>query len=62
MDPDVTLKSLRELVDTLQKQLDAGEAIHRSDVEAVCTHFQALDHWFKRGGFLPYEWDWSKHV
>ncbi|AZS12590.1 HNH endonuclease [Mycobacterium phage DrLupo] len=43
MDPDATLAELRG-------------AIAEGDFETAATHFEALDAWLSRGGFVPHDW------
>ena len=46
MDPDETLRRLRELV----------RANNYDDYENILEHFDALDEWLSKGGFLPRAW------
>lgn len=52
MDPDEALRQLREAIATLNQD------DHRREIaaEQVVDHFQALDEWLSRGGFLPKAW------
>lgn len=58
MDPNVTLKQLRELVGkyqdstSLQKNWDAGATLSE-----IVKLFDALDEWLTRGGFPPNNWN-----
>lgn len=57
MDPNETLKILRELSayalapEPWDDSIDAGETAIQ-----LAEHFQALDEWIQRGGFLPAGW------
>lgn len=50
MDPNAALANLREAVDAynLDNDMDA--------MERVVEHFEALDDWLAKGGFLPTAW------
>jgi hypothetical protein len=52
MDPNTTLKQIRELVTRIisygSDDLDDGEEL--------ATLFEALDEWIVNGGFLPKDW------
>lgn len=51
MDPNKTLKILRELVaNILTSSEDTGNEFK------VAEYFEALDHWIVNGGFLPTAW------
>lgn len=49
MDPNATLKEIRELLAANNK----GEEI---DVDRLCELIEALDRWLVGGGFLPRVW------
>lgn len=54
MDPDETLRQIREA-------LDRGHEAHSQEERAVAFAqaaglFEALDGWLCRGGFLPSDW------
>ena len=49
MDPNETLRRLRELA---ERELNAPDPDHADWAE----WFQALDQWITSGGFLPYAW------
>lgn len=53
MDPNVTLRELRESANDI---LDHGE-IDEALAFAFALKFQALDDWLRKGGFLPKDWD-----
>lgn len=54
MDPNAALKACHKAIaewrdaDTIDSQIHA--------LEDLLTHFQGLDDWLKRGGFLPRDW------
>lgn len=55
MDPNETLKRLREIVSEFREDSD-GEM----DLDAMSDmvdHFEALDEWIAKGGFLPKAWN-----
>lgn len=62
MDPNETLRQLRELI------LTNGDCGGPDDMDCpnlpimgeILELFQALDEWLKKGGFLPKEWDVGK--
>ncbi|GAA4201683.1 hypothetical protein [Actinocatenispora rupis] len=51
MDPDQTLREIRELLDD-----DRRAPLARDDVGALLDRIEALDRWLSRGGFLPRAW------
>lgn len=51
MDPNATLRELRDLMDSEDDDFD---------VERATELFWALDNWLSRGGFLPRSWDKNK--
>ena len=53
MDPDATLKQLRELCRQAMLEVDLPTFL----AEDLAEQFQALDMWLSRGGFLPHAWD-----
>jgi hypothetical protein len=59
MDPDETLKEIRELCDAVLHPHGAYPDIE--DCEMLATQFVHLDSWLKRGGFLPKDWQEKKH-
>lgn len=54
MDPNEALRRIREAASNAQIAPD--EATLRSDVEDLIAHFEALDEWLYKGGFLPAAW------
>lgn len=48
MDPNATLRELRDLV----RDAENGEDVQ----DEIAERFAALDNWITRGGFLPAEW------
>ena len=51
MDPDATLKEIRELLEIWKV-----EAFHAEEVERLAELVEALDEWLSKGGFLPKAW------
>jgi hypothetical protein len=49
MDPNVTLETLRDLLDRYE--------VDESVVPEIVETFHGLDEWLTGGGFLPAEWD-----
>ena len=49
MDPNAALEALRQLV----KQVYSGA---RTDPWLFAEHFENLDEWLSKGGFLPEAW------
>lgn len=54
MDPDTALRKLRDAVRRLDHSSE-GQA-QQADVDSAVDHFEALDQWLCRGGFLPHDW------
>lgn len=55
MDPNATLKRIRELVEAvLDHDLDDRDALDAAGYLADAV--QALDQWLSKGGFLPEAW------
>jgi hypothetical protein len=52
MDPNVVLAKLREAVKELEN--DPSDTFA---ADYVVGEFTALDEWFKKGGFLPRDWE-----
>ncbi len=50
MDPNETLKELRELIDLVLRGDDTS-------VFEAATKFEDLDEWISKGGFLPEAWN-----
>jgi hypothetical protein len=58
MDPDVTLKEIRAAMsDWLNAEDDALDANSTAAADRLVGHFQALDDWLSKGGFLPAGWE-----
>lgn len=55
MDPNSTLDQLRRLV----AEIDTADETS-NNVADLATHFEALDGWLCRGGFLPRAWESCK--
>ncbi len=53
MDPNETLRALRELVEQVHND-DEGDV--NDQLEDFAGYFEALDGWISKGGFLPREW------
>ena len=52
MDPDATLKEMRELAIMLadSRDIDGEQCVHLAEL------FLALDRWIMNGGFMPRSW------
>jgi hypothetical protein len=58
MDPNETLRQLREAVAAYRTADSHGDAESRADVaETVVSRFEDLDQWLSDGGFLPGAWN-----
>jgi len=55
MDPNVTLKEMREAIDHVARDVDKGYMEHEG-VDALLGCIGSLDAWLKNGGALPAEW------
>jgi len=55
MDPNETLASIRNARDDYNMASSIGQ--QDDAAERVIEHFEALDSWLSRGGFLPDAWD-----
>lgn len=55
MDPNTTLKQLRQLAHELESDIERG-ALDEGDVQHFVDLFDALDRWLTGGGFLPSGW------
>ena len=53
MDPDETLKALREQAAELALDSDYADP---NDVQEMVEKFRALDAWLSNGGFRPAAW------
>lgn len=59
MDPNETLRRLRELLDP--EDMDKREAgLTPEEADEAAGLFSALDQWIGRGGFLPDAWNMLK--
>lgn len=57
MDPNATLKALREAVEALEAGIPHLDPLGKyEDARDVVEHFRALDEWLARGGFAPKDW------
>jgi hypothetical protein len=59
MDPNAALDTIREAATNLRAQLDSDDPSSSAiEQEAgwLAEHFEALDGWLLKGGFLPDEW------
>ena len=57
MDPNATLKQLRELVKTIHDQRDIHLADLTEEAEDMANLVEALDEWMTGGGFKPRDWE-----
>lgn len=53
MDPNVALAKVREVITRWNSEKTFG----MSDVADMMSHFEWLDEWLSKGGFLPQPWD-----
>jgi hypothetical protein len=56
MDPNETLKAIRDGIVNLRDLMDQGYAPYPEDVQRLLSQAEALDEWLSKGGFLPKEW------
>ena len=59
MDPNETLRRLREAIAQLEELHEQGALGTGDDADVVAdaaVHFRALDHWLTQRGFLPNAW------
>ncbi len=52
MDPNATLKMLRDLATDILM----GGSDHEDAAEQIAEAFESLDQWISRNGFLPDDW------
>lgn len=52
MDPDAALINLRAAINAALIE----QSPDHDSVDAIAEHFEALDGWLSRGGFLPSDW------
>ncbi|MFE0099827.1 hypothetical protein [Streptomyces sp. NPDC059009] len=57
MDPNATLMRLRRAVDRIEVVAASPEEDWSGELIDVLEHFDALDQWLRRGGFLPSDWN-----
>ena len=57
MDPDETLKSMREAIATMEAS--GGGPTFAAAAETLAESTDALDQWLSKAGFLPKAWDAS---
>ncbi len=58
MDPDEALKNARKACDEIHEAAKAADVdgFEASSLQ-LTEAFEALDHWMRRGGFPPKDWD-----
>lgn len=56
MDPNETLRRLREKVREARADAEVQGYVNLGDAVAVLEYFAALDEWLSKGGFLPEAW------
>lgn len=58
MDPDVTVREMRALIDLLDRHLEdlPSDNIGVQVAAGLATKFQRLDGWLRAGGYLPTIW------
>jgi hypothetical protein len=58
MDPDMTLRHLREMVALWQDGHVGGNVSNlRAHLDAITSAFENLDGWLNHEGFLPTDWE-----
>jgi hypothetical protein len=58
MDPDLALQEIRTAMgDWLNAEDDALDVNSIAAGDRLVSHFQALDDWLSKGGFLPAGWE-----
>jgi hypothetical protein len=57
MDPNETLRRLREMARDAVERFDRDEEVASADAAEMAEAFQVLDQWITEGGFLPREWE-----
>ena len=55
MDPEATLRELRDLANELDDNEDLAEDEVRESAARMAELFQALDGWLSHGGFSPWK-------
>lgn len=58
MDPNVTLREMRELVKRVLHDYEDedGNGVDQDDAASLASHVETLDAWLSRGNFLPEKW------
>ena len=57
MDPNEALKKARAALTACRKANDEGRYDdERDEAESALSHFEALDEWLTKGGFMPDAW------
>jgi hypothetical protein len=57
MDPDTTLKELRQIANRILKNEEHSDAsVVAIDATSLAERVVALDEWIRNGGFLPKPW------
>jgi hypothetical protein len=56
MDPDETLRRIREQIQNVPSADEQPEAVLDYAYDALVEHFQALDEWLSKGGYVPRAW------
>lgn len=56
MDPNETLRAIRDGIVNLSDLMDQGYAPYPEDVQILLSQAEALDEWLINGGFLPEDW------
>jgi hypothetical protein len=58
MDPNATLKGIRDLVKTINHDYEdpEGNGVDQDDAASLASHCETLDAWLCKGGFIPQDW------
>jgi len=58
MDPNASLKGIRDLVKTIVKDYEdpEGNGVDQDDAASLASYCETLDAWLSKGGFLPQDW------
>lgn len=65
MDPNAALINMRDTIRQAERDLERQDdadnwhnllARHEDTISALVEHFEALDAWLSKGGFLPDAW------
>lgn len=57
MDPDETLRILREAIVILDRDSDTTNVQRELAAAQIVDYFKALDEWLSTAGYLPKEWE-----